>query len=79
MNLESRNELKPCPFCGSNAGVANHGYFGSVRCTNDLCGANIYTGTRVESVLRWNHRADIKCVHQLAKEWVEDTTYDPHC
>lgn len=59
-------DIKPCPFCGAKAewiytpwddetetGDDGTGY---VKCTNDLCGAEIFHLCREDGVKAWNSR-----------------------
>lgn len=57
-------ELKPCPFCGSEADTAYNTRFNwQVFCTNDECFMNTITmygkGTEEEAIEAWNRRAPI--------------------
>ena len=61
----SNNELKPCPFCGKKAYVAQRkriaGDRFSVMCSNKTCIASEpqkYYYARYEAVENWNRRVD---------------------
>ena len=50
-------ELKPCPFCGSNeeVRVTKHGYFG----VNCICGCSLFGfETGHKAIEAWNKRVD---------------------
>lgn len=52
-------ELKPCPFCGSDATVdANFGREWWVQCNNEECAATtgLVPVTRHEAIALWNRR-----------------------
>lgn len=54
-----KTELKPCPFCGSNAGWVNEaladGHF-YIRCENGFCSVTIKADRRDKAVGLWNAR-----------------------
>ena len=55
------DELKKCPFCGSDAEVfVRYKDFepkrNGVRCLNEACGAEIESAHQAEAVARWNRR-----------------------
>ena len=59
-------DIKPCPFCGSKAEwiyrpwddetEAGDDGTGWVKCTNDLCSAEIFHISRNDGVKAWNSR-----------------------
>lgn len=53
------DELKPCPFCGGEAKVVDHGGFFTVGCTNLDCAATIdlLEPSEENAVADWNRRA----------------------
>lgn len=56
-------ELKPCPFCGSEADTAYNTRFNyQVFCTNDECFMSTITmyemATEAEAVTAWNRRSE---------------------
>lgn len=59
---ESMSDLKPCPFCGSEAVVNYKQALGTwiVECTNSYCPASYMIGmdydTKLEAVDAWNRR-----------------------
>lgn len=56
------SELKPCPFCGSEAVINHKQVLGTwiVECTNNSCPASYMIGmdydTKLEAVDTWNRR-----------------------
>lgn len=58
------DELKPCPFCGSDAElVRNSSGNDFVRCTNRQCAAKtrLYHENENGACLAWNRRAERTC------------------
>jgi Lar family restriction alleviation protein len=58
MKEEEMEELKPCPFCGSDE--LSHGHTfpphqGEVQCHN--CDALIFAGNEAAAIAKWNRRA----------------------
>ena len=54
------SELKPCPFCGSEAKLISRGSCNYVTCSNEdecWCGMTCPVGTPEEAVRIWNRRA----------------------
>jgi len=58
------SELKPCPFCGSEADVHPHNFGDSkktdytIYCSNKDCGSSFcWYDTPEESIKAWNKRA----------------------
>lgn len=67
------NELKPCPFCGGRAAVAqNASVFLDYRVYCKRCGAEtgMYT-TAIKAVRCWNTREERTCRAIPNREWVE--------
>lgn len=61
---QTKEELRPCPFCGSDAVLQNPGPLDQWRvvCTNHECGARIYAqyanrNGRAMAMKMWNKRA----------------------
>ena len=52
-------ELKPCPFCGSEAEITDHGGFFTVGCTNLGCAVTIdlLEPSEEAAAADWNRRA----------------------
>lgn len=63
-----REELKPCPFCGSEARFEVDGERGWICCSNEDCTAwdtEIFSTTD-EAIKAWNTRAEKTC-HNKSK------------
>ena len=60
LDLEYKEELKPCPFCGSESiAVELHGEY-YVRCANCECQVAVVTplfDSKNEAITAWNRRA----------------------
>jgi Lar family restriction alleviation protein len=53
----NNKELKPCPFCGGKAEVAEHKFgFNTVYC--ESCGARTTAWYLPDAIETWNRRAD---------------------
>lgn len=60
LDLEYKEELRPCPFCGDEAVIfsVEEGVY-CVSCTSDSCIANVATQTfssEEEAIAAWNRR-----------------------
>ena len=53
---QEKDELLPCPFCGSPADYVANSIHGIANCTNEECWAEIEGGTKKEAKKRWNRR-----------------------
>lgn len=51
------SELKPCPFCGSEAKVVEVYDLYKVECTWDFCPTNALSGNEETAASSWNRRA----------------------
>ena len=51
------NELKSCPFCGSEAYLRNHLYCWEVKCVRIGCDAVQRSADKDKAVDKWNRRA----------------------
>ena len=52
-------KLKPCPFCGGEAGIENWGYGYYVTCQSPTCLISPETGnyeTKAAAIAAWNTR-----------------------
>ena len=57
--LEYHGEIKPCPYCESNAGLFNIGGKYAVRCKNSRCRLESDAkSTKDEAVSYWNRRVE---------------------
>lgn len=59
-------ELKPCPFCGGEAGLTCHDNHYVAQCMNDMCGVSAYTELRYpqsaeSAAAEWNTRFERTC------------------
>lgn len=56
--MEKEVELKPCPFCGSEACVGVEGMttYWSVGCRKCFCFFARYFNTKEEAIEKWNKR-----------------------
>ena len=71
--------LKPCPFCGSEAHIYRKPTTGGYApaCNNDRC--EVYWqreyGTETEAIAAWNNRAGRTCHMTYNEEWSGDEYY----
>jgi Lar family restriction alleviation protein len=50
-------DIKPCPFCGSEENLEKDGTFYEIVCSNYECGAEINSFKNKEHTIEvWNHR-----------------------
>lgn len=63
--MSEAHELKPCPFCGGEAGATKDGDYHVVMCSN--CMASLADRTRWTAVHMWNTRTDAFTPQMAAK------------
>lgn len=81
-----KQELKPCPFCGSEANVIRNIIFGgySVHCTNEKCGAHVFFDeaeeNRSKNEQRWNRRSESgkRSAEPKRGEWIFHSIESPY-
>ena len=76
--------LKPCPCCGDNpvrrpyqseaADQIHKLEIGVVQCLD--CGLKMECLEQSQADMRWNNRVRQKCIHEMVKEYLENTTAD---
>ena len=71
-------DLKPCPFCGGGGlRTILHRWRWVVDCIDcNIQGPSSHIDSRYMAAAKWNNRARVKCVHELAKEYTESTIAD---
>lgn len=57
------SELKPCPFCGSEAEIETPSVIAAVFCNR--CSAAVVSDTAKEAINAWNQRAERTCHLEL--------------
>lgn len=65
------NELKPCPFCGGEAGILPEGDYHEVTCQQ--CGVFVQGHTYESAIAAWNKRAEPEPLHKSCrncKHWL---------
>ena len=68
-------ELKPCPFCGgSRLRTMLQRWRWVIDCVDcNIQGPSSHIDSRDMVAVKWNNRAKVKCMHQLAKEYLESS------
>ena len=69
--IEQVNKLKPCPFCGGEAGVGSGKGGSFVNCIECLASTNILTDAKLdefEAVDCWNTRAEDQDIQAIKRE-----------
>lgn len=57
---KAEQQLKPCPFCGTEAGMRETVFGYSVKCCNDQCYVKPigdFANTKQKAIEKWNRRA----------------------
>lgn len=77
-------ELKPCPFCGGEAGLTCHDNHYVAQCMNDMCGVSAYTELRYpqsaeSAAAEWNTRFERTCLDFGGEEGTVGEGYDFAC
>jgi len=71
------NELKPCPFCGSEKVFINDEVLGFLVECKECCTEGPYSHEKQEAIDRWNQRATLSKVGPTEKEDI-GLTLPPH-
>ena len=54
---DAMSDIKPCPFCGSEAKEEVNGTFHAIVCQNYECGAEVNSFKQKDKAIEvWNHR-----------------------
>lgn len=77
------NELKPCPFCGSEAKPVFRGKCNYIVCSNEMecwCGMTYPASTKEEAIAIWNRRVvDTDELEKIADRLAsQPDCYDQH-
>lgn len=68
-------KLLPCPFCGSEAGIAGDGTSWEVGCSADECYVSMFDINRERAIVSWNKRAtDTLPTYYILRRTVGETT-----